>query len=214
MGALSKSRVPEIERNVCDAISEWPGRHQHGHRKPAQSGAGNWGRLCEEDRSKSPIQLKGSAGKQGRPVAGSLRQDQGPDCCASHEEIIAPPSQRASIRMPLTNPGFERETWGTLSAARPGFHFSLDPCFPNPIPKNLTVGFDPAIYLNSPWCSGSAVQLRHYPVTVSAESKAPAVCSHWTNVWEGDAWLVDAQVRRPARVTSLAVFRSRWEDRR
>jgi hypothetical protein len=24
----------------------------------------------------------------------------------------------------------------------------------------------------SPWCSGSAVQLRHYPVTVSAESKA------------------------------------------
>ena len=25
---------------------------------------------------------------------------------------------------------------------------------------------------SGPWCSGSAVQLRHYPVTVSAESKA------------------------------------------
>src|ERR1035437_8183699 len=75
------------------------------------------------------------------------------------------------------------------------------------LPRCLTGRFDPDIYLNravprtrvgkgsGPWCSGSAVQLRHYPVTVSAESKAgPAAAgSHWTvSVWEGTPSSMDA----------------------
>ena len=65
-----------------------------------------------------------------------------------------------------------------------GFALSAHQHFPLFLPGCLTGRFDPDIYLNrvvarrfvgkrlGPWCSGSAVQLRHYPVTVSAESKA------------------------------------------
>ena len=42
-----------------------------------------------------------------------------------------------------------------------------------------------------------------------------AVCSHWTKPsGKVRRKLMDAQVRRPARGHFLAVFRSRWEDRR
>ena len=118
----------------------------------------------------------------------------------------------------------------SLRSHRPSLLF-VSPC--------LTRRFDPDIYLNravscmragkrsGPWCSGSAVQLRHYPVTVSAESKAGlyAATGRRSSGKVGQAQSMRKSGDRPGSPLgqnqgayflwfSIAVFRSRWEDRR